>query len=395
MKKFLWFLVVLVAVVAGSGAFLLWGKQPAPFPQGSESAARLNPGPFEVHSHEELFIDTSRNTSANGDFAGSSGRRLEATVWHPASSAQGPYPLIVYSHGFTSSRKGGAYLAQHLASNGYVVVAADYPLTNFYAPGGPAVEDVVNQPADISFMIDQLLEQNASDGHVLEGMIDPVRIGATGISLGGMTTTLVTYHKAMRDPRIAAALSIAGPTAQFTPRFFATTDAPFLMLAGSIDALVPYPTNAAPVLEKVAGAELVTVRNGSHTAFAGLAASLRWMSNPDSLGCAVVLRNIDSSETVDWGEILGGPEQGVDADFPNDLCVMDPLPEALNVLRQQMIAQVVVTAFFQAQLGADDSVRVAARHYLESTLAREVPETDYARAAVASESLVGGAAVGM
>jgi len=395
LKKILWLLVILVALVAGSGAFLLWGKQPTPFPAGSESAARLNPGPFEVHSHEDLFIDTSRDTNANGDFAGSSGRRLEATVWHPASSAQGPYPLVVYSHGFTSSRKGGAYLAQHLASHGYVVVAADYPLTNFYAPGGPAVEDVVNQPADVSFMIDQLLEQNANDGHMLEGMIDPVRIGATGISLGGMTTTLVTYHAGMRDPRIAAALSIAGPTAQFTPRFFATSDAPFLMLAGSIDALVPYQSNAQPILEKVAGGELVTVRNGSHTAFAGLAASLRWMSNPDSLGCAMVLRNIDSGETVDWGALLGGPEQGVDADFPNDLCVLDPLPEALNVLRQQMIAQVVVTAFFQAQLGADDKVRVAARRYLEITLAQEIPETDYARAAAVSEPVVGGATVGM
>ena len=395
MKKFLWVLVVLVALVAGSGAFLLWGKQPTPFPAGSESAARLNQGPFEVHSHEELFIDTSRNTNPNGDFAGSAGRRLEATVWHPASSIQGPYPLIMYSHGFTSTRKGGAYLAQHLASHGYVVVAADYPLTSFYAPGGPAVEDVVNQPADISYMIDRVLQQNATDGHMLAGMIDPARIGATGISLGGMTTTLVTYHAGMRDSRITAALSIAGPTAQFTPRFFATSDAPFLMLAGNIDALVPYQTNAAPVVAKMAGAELVTVRNGSHTAFAGPAASLRWMNNLDSLGCAVVLRNIDSAETVDWGEILGGPEQGVDADFPNDLCVMDPLPEALNVLRQQMIAQVVVTAFFQAQLGANDSVRVAARRYLESTLAQEVPETEYARAAVVSESVVGDAAVGM
>lgn len=392
MKKFLWVLAVLVVLVAGSGAFLLWGKQPAPFPTGSESAARLNPGPFDVQSHEEVFIDTSRDTNANRDFAGSTGRRLEATVWHPASNAQGPYPLIVYSHGFTSTRTSGAYLAQHLASHGYVVVAADYPLTNFYAPGGPAVEDVVNQPADISYMIDRLLEQNMTDGQPLAGMINPERIGATGISLGGMTTTLVTYHAVMRDPRIAAALSIAGPTAQFTPRFFATTDAPFLMLAGDVDALVPYPTNAAAVPEKVPDGELVTVRNGSHTAFAGPASSLRWMSNPDALGCAVVLRNIDSAETVDWGKILGGPEQGVALDVPNDLCVMDPLPQALNVLRQQMITQVVVTAFFEAQLSADESTRVAAQRFLATTLAEELPEVGYSHSYLALETVTDKAA---
>ena len=49
---------------------------------------------------------------------------------------------------------GGAYLAEQLASLGYVVVAVDYPLTNGLAPGGPDVKDVVNQLADVSFLID-------------------------------------------------------------------------------------------------------------------------------------------------------------------------------------------------------------------------------------------------
>ncbi len=45
----------------------------------------------------------------------------------------------------------------------------------------------MNQPADVSFLIDTLLAQSTTPGHRLEGMVDKTRIGVTGISLGGMT----------------------------------------------------------------------------------------------------------------------------------------------------------------------------------------------------------------
>ena len=124
---------------------------------------------------------------------------------------------------------------EELASHGYVVVAVNYPLTNMGAPGGPNVKDVVNQPGDVSFLIDSLLEQSATSGHSLEGMVDADRIGVTGISLGGLTSTLAAFHPEWADDRIKASLSIAGPTALFTPEFFQHRDVPFLMLAGDID----------------------------------------------------------------------------------------------------------------------------------------------------------------
>jgi predicted dienelactone hydrolase len=118
------------------------------------SPARLQPGLAEVLEYDEVFIDANRPTQVNGDYPGDPVRRMEGTVWHPANNAHGPYPLIVYSHGFSASTAAGAYLAEHLASFGNVVVAVNYPLTNWNAPGGPNVKDVVNQPADVSFLID-------------------------------------------------------------------------------------------------------------------------------------------------------------------------------------------------------------------------------------------------
>ena len=166
--------------MAVSGTVLLIGKQPDAFPGGSQSHARLQPGPYSVERIDAVFVDESRPTAANGDYTGDSARTLAGSVWHPAERDNAPFPLIVYSHGFSSTHEGGAYLAQHLASRGYVVVSVDFPLTNMKAPGGPEVKDVVNQPADVSFLIDSLLAQSDSSGHPLAGMIDRDRIGVTG-----------------------------------------------------------------------------------------------------------------------------------------------------------------------------------------------------------------------
>ncbi|NND67453.1 MAG: hypothetical protein HKN19_07700 [Halioglobus sp.] len=379
MKKVLIALLGLVFIGGALSAVLANGRQAEPFPAGSVSESRLQPGGLTVLQYAATFVDDSRPTAANGDYAGDSSRRLEGQVWHPADNAGGPYPLIVYSHGFTSTWEGGAYLAQHMASLGYVVVAVNYPLTNFMAPGGPNVMDVVNQPADISFMIDRLIADSATAGHALEGMVDQSRIGLTGISLGGMTTTLASFHPEMRDERIGAALSIAGPTAMFTKKFFTHADVPFLMLAGDIDALVPYTSNAVPVLDKVAGSELVTVTGGSHTGFAGPAAPLRWLDNPDAIGCYMVRDNVDEAleEEEPWFDRIGTVEQGINYDAVNELCRMDPLPTAMNVLRQHMITTVVVSSFFQSHFAANAQERQAARDYLDKTLASELAEVSH------------------
>ncbi len=378
MKKVLIALLILVFVGIASAAVLKNGRQAEPFPPGSESDSRLQPGPLAVVSQPVTFLDESRPTEANGDFPGAAARTLAGRLWYPADDDGAPYPLIVYSHGFTSTFEEGAYLAEHLASLGYVVVAVNYPLTHFGAPGGPNAVDVVNQPADISFMIDRLLADNATAGHVLEGRVDPDRIGATGVSLGGMTTTLVSFHPAMRDERIAAALSIAGPTAIFTERFFSHASVPFLMLAGDIDALVPYPSNAAPVPDIVPGSQLVTVAGASHTGFAGPAAPLRWMDNPDAIGCYLVKNNIDESiARGPWYDRLGTAEQGINYAAVNELCLMDPLPKAMNVLRQLMVTRVVVSSFFQGQFAADPAERERARRYLRETMIEELAEVSY------------------
>ena len=356
-------------------AYAWLGNQPEAFPAGSVSAQRLAPGPWTVARRSQTFVDRRRETPANGEYAGAPERRMPGTVWYPLEAEAGEGPLLLFSHGFTSFRANGRYLGEHLASHGFVVVAVDYPLTSLTAPGGAFVNDVMNQPGDLSFLIDTLTAQSSVAGHALSGKIDARRIGVFGISLGGLTSTLAGYHPELRDRRIDAVLSIAGPTNFFTPTFFTHADAPFLMLAGEYDALVPWSTNAEPVPAKVPGARLVTVARGAHTGFSFGARWLRMLKNPDVVGCYFVTSNIeDDADADDWAGILGPAEIGIDYGVGDELCKVDPLPETLNVLRQQMIARVVTRAFFESTLSRDPSTRSTAARYLDEILASELAD---------------------
>ena len=60
-------------------------------------------------------------------------------------------------------------------------------------------------------------------------------------------------------------------------------------------------------------------------------------------------------------------------------CVMvDPLPEVMNPLRQQMISSMLWLAVFsQSQFSQQASVRLAAQTFLSQTLAGELAEVTY------------------
>jgi len=172
-----------------------------------------NPGPYPVGVKTFTYVDPSRSTDPSGSYPGAPDRTLVTEVWYPAQTAgrdelldpnSGPYPVVVHSHGFLDSRVGLLYLTEHLASRGYIVAAPDYPLSNGGLGEDATVEDVGNQTDDWSFVLDQVLAEFGAAA-------DPARVGASGLSLGGLTTYLVTYHRDLRDPRVRAAAPLAGP----------------------------------------------------------------------------------------------------------------------------------------------------------------------------------------
>jgi predicted dienelactone hydrolase len=376
MRALRWILGLVLALAAVL-AVAFACTAPAPPAAGSESARRLAPGPLPVASSDAIFVDASRPTDANGDFEGAPERTLTATLWYPKDDA-GAHPLLVYSHGFMSRRGENPPLVELLASHGYVVVSVDYPLTNGSAPGGPNVHDAVNQPGDVRFVIDRVLAW-APDERPFAGEIDRARIGAIGLSLGGLTTTLVTFHPRLRDPRIAAAVSIAGPAEMFSPAFFASADVPFLMIAGTLDAMIPYASNAVPTPGKVRRGGLVTIEGASHAGFAAFADQfpLRLLANPDRLGCFALTRNLSRTQENPF-DGLGGEADGILLDPNGPLPCHDGAPaEALAAGRQLMITRLAALAFFESRFAKDPAARAAHEAFLRETLARDFPEASF------------------
>ena len=127
----------------------------------------------------------------------------------PAAPAPGPFPLVVFAHGFDVTPATYAGLLASWTRAGYVVAAPLFPRTNPHAPGGPDEADVVNQPRDVSFVISRLVAANSASGPLL-GEIDPRRIAVAGQSDGAETALAVADSRRYHDRRVSAALILSG-----------------------------------------------------------------------------------------------------------------------------------------------------------------------------------------
>lgn len=366
---------------------------PTPTATPTPDTARFRqPGPFSAGITTIVFEDSSRPTMANGPAPGLPVRRLVTEIWYPSDAPRGgdpvrdasvasgaaPYPLVVHSHGFSSTRTEPAYLARHLASHGYIVVSPDFPLTNIAAPGGPNLLDVVNQPGDVSFLIDRMLEKSATAEDAFAGAVDPDRIALTGLSLGGMTTLLATFHRDLRDPRVRAAAEFAGPACFFDRNFFSSPAVPLLVLFGDIDAIVPYEENGVHAWQLAQPPKyLLTMLDGSHTAFADIASTLfEQLDNPDEVGCATLtgtgVTDEDESDSA-LLELLGGAEAGVVPGTCPPACAAEgPLARSMRPSRQQALTIMAVHSFLEAYLNADRD----ALWFLEQALPAEAPDIE-------------------
>jgi predicted dienelactone hydrolase len=373
--------VALVVTVLLLALGLAWVRSaPEPLPDGSESARRLAAGPYAVGRADRVWVDASRPTAAHGDVPRSAERSFEVRIWYP-EDAPGPHPLAVYCHGFMGTRGGGTYLAEHLASHGYVVVAGDFPLTHAGTPGGPVLEDLVHQPADVSFWIDRALALESAQ-RPFAGALDPQRIGVFGLSLGGLTSTLLAFHPDWRDPRVAAAVSIAGPADFLGDRFFEAGRPPFLMIAGSADRLVDHATNAAPLAARLRrGGAVVSIEGATHVGFADVASGpIRVAGDPDALLCALATRAEEAPPTESpFVALVGGAGASAGIVEPASFqpACAKTFDDVMSAGRQQAITTLAVRAFLDAHLAADPARRARAAGFLAETLPAELAGVDY------------------
>jgi dienelactone hydrolase len=329
-------------------------------------------GPFAVGVSTLTLVDESRPTDANRTYPGADSRTLVTEVWYPAEGrtqpveirdapldgSGAPYPLIVFSHGIMENRRQSTFYTAHLASHGYVVISPDYPLSNSAAPGGPRWGDVVNQPGDVSFLIDSFLHFSDEPGNLFEGAIDETAIGLTGHSLGGLTTILATFGP-LADPRVKAALPISPPACLVGSETYKDSHTPLLVMGGSDDQVVSFQSIRQAYDAANPPKYLLTLLGGNHMRFADGDMEDFAPGTLESTGGATFLE--DNRRIV----------QATGADLTT-CTVAEASAQGLAADRQQELTPLFATAFFNYYLKGDEG----ASRILTSEFAQTIPEVE-------------------
>ena len=226
------------AVLAGALVVLL-----APAPAGAKMPDPGLPGPFKV---TRILYSAGSVQIKYGDASVGLAQRLRGNLHMPATG-RGPFPVIVFQHGFHSSCQMGEtdgdtsfpckegdtgsattareersyagfdYIARTLASHGYVVMSVDTNNVNDWT-GGPSDGGDHARAILIGESLDLLAAWNAGSGPspvdgTLTGRLAMSRIGLMGHSRGGeAVASYVAYDRVRTDgPRhgVDAVVSIA------------------------------------------------------------------------------------------------------------------------------------------------------------------------------------------
>ena len=261
------------------------------------------PGPYGVGFRTIQIVDTARN------------RPLDVTVWYPIAPgttgtparyallpstytdskvaiadapivAEDKLPLAIYSHGSGGLNFISSFITEHLASEGFIVIAANHTgntaIDNFVNAMVSQDQNDMNRPADISAEIDGMLARNADANDPFHNKIDADRIGLFGHSYGGYTAlATVGGHSTplgttVADTRIKAVVGLAPYTTRLTPAELAAVNVPTMMLVGTKDITTPANTNAEVAYESISGrpSVLVEMTDAAHQSFTDVCAYL-------------------------------------------------------------------------------------------------------------------------
>lgn len=253
----------------------------SPTPAGPSAPTTTPPAPTGERRHavgviERTFVDPARDRTlrvrilypARGTAPTTPGGEVPTAVEAPPSTA-GPFPLVLFAHGFRLPADGYDRLLAATAAHGYVVAAPDFPGTS--ARGGTGNRgDLTNQPADLSFVADQVVALGA-DGPggaagppAIPAIAHPDRIAVAGHSDGGLTATAIAYNPSYRDPRVAAAASFTGGIGLFGGAYDAAEPPPLLLVHGTGDGTNPFSASVGARDALATPSWLVAVDGGDH-----------------------------------------------------------------------------------------------------------------------------------
>ncbi len=300
---------------------------------GVDSPALAGPGPFAVGLERATFTQPRRADPLAFDPVAKTlpvrDRILPVEIWYPATPAPGsapvgyagaltgengadvaftlpgvavlgaqpragPFPLVILAHGFGGDPVALRWLAENLASKGYVVVGphfGDPPITD----GSRFIGPLAGRPLDIAFVAAEAVRRAGAHLGALAAA-DPSRLALIGYSMGGYGA--LTDAGAGLDPalgpathgaltpfvaggpraaelkvsHLAAVVAIApasrfAATPAWAPGALAAVTAPTLFIVGNQDTIVGYDPGVKSLFEAETHAPryLLTFQNAGHS----------------------------------------------------------------------------------------------------------------------------------
>lgn len=271
-----------------------------------ESGAEKVAYPYAIKLGEPI------GTVAVATFAGQA--RQDA----PPRQSADPYPLVVLSPGFSMGAGVYGWLAEHIASYGFVVMAPEHGEWMDTALSG-LWQAVPARPRDVRDVL-AFVDEEVGAGGAFAGLIDSQRVAVLGHSYGGYTalagagarmhTEELTAHcesayaadhpsawlcdkllphlgeMAARaglesvppglwpdwaDPRVDAAVALAGDAFFFGQEGLAGIDVPVLAMGGTEDMDTPYAWGTQPTYAHISSERKVQVglEGAEHMIFTG------------------------------------------------------------------------------------------------------------------------------
>jgi len=254
--------------------------QPGPYPVGVSTYA-LDKGPLVEVWYPAVGGTTGEVTYDVRDFTppgikeiltGDVPATFTFTGARDAAAADGEFPLVLFSHGFTGFRLQSSFLTSHLASWGFVVAAPDHPsrdLPNVLS--GTASGDRADSVDDLIQTMDLVFAEGAKADSLLSGRVDTENVVAVGHSAGGGTIL-----GAALDERVDGYISLASGVLLDDPAATTTTtaddaglpDKPSFFIAGSEDQVISAIERTKPSFEAVPEPSLLWIIDGvGHNGF--------------------------------------------------------------------------------------------------------------------------------
>ena len=225
-------------------------------------------GPFAVGTRTFHFVDESRPLQAEDGPR----RTLDTNVWYPAEGApsdtevpdappaKGPFPLIVFSHGRSGEPQQYAASFRIWARAGYVVAGVRHPLTVRGLPFPTVTEDIMNQPADASFVITRMGDEQPE-------LVDVDHVAVAGHSSGAINALASGFNTCCYDKRVDAVVLESVLAAPFAGGQYFTDlpDTPVLFFHGDADQSFPYAVGQGVFEQLKAPKFFVTIQGGRHS----------------------------------------------------------------------------------------------------------------------------------